>query len=91
LVEKYRERNPEAGKDVRNKFNSLRNNFRKEVKRFKDSKKSGAGTEDELEPTLWYFEEMSFLLNQEVTRKTRNALADEDGEQETTNSKFFAE
>jgi hypothetical protein len=55
------------------------------VKRLKDSKKSGAGTEDDLEPTLWYFEETSFLLNQEVIRKTRNTLADEDGEQETTN------
>jgi hypothetical protein len=49
----YRERNPKAGREnVNIKFNSLRTNFRKEAKRIKDSKKSGAGTEDGLEPTL---------------------------------------
>jgi hypothetical protein len=35
-----------------------------------------------LEPTLWDFDEMSFLLHQETTRNTEKT-ADEDGEQET--------
>ena len=28
-------------------------------------KKSGTGADDVVEPTLWYFEEMKFLIGQE--------------------------
>jgi hypothetical protein len=44
LVVKYRERNPEAGREDVKKI-SFPTNFRKEVKRLKDLKKSGAGAE----------------------------------------------
>jgi hypothetical protein len=43
----------------------LHTNFGKELKRIKDSEKSGTGADDVVEPTLWYFEEMKFLIGQE--------------------------
>ena len=55
LLRKYRERFPDADKDqLIKKFNYLRTNFRKELKRIKDSEKSGTGADDVVEPTLWY-------------------------------------
>lgn len=66
LIEKYREKYPDAEKqEVVKKINSLRTNFRKELKRIRDAEKSGAGAED-VEPTLWYFDEMKFLVTQET-------------------------
>lgn len=47
LIEKYREQYPDADKqEVIKKINSLRTNFRKELKRLRDAEKSGAGAED---------------------------------------------
>ncbi|KZC06772.1 hypothetical protein WN55_07545 [Dufourea novaeangliae] len=66
LLEKYREKYPDADKQqVVKKINSLRTNFRKELKRIRDAERSGAGAED-VEPLLWYFEEMKFLANHET-------------------------
>jgi hypothetical protein len=58
LPRKYIERCPDADKNqlIKKKLNSLRTNFRKELKRIKDSEKSGTGADDVVEPTLWYFE-----------------------------------
>lgn len=65
LIKKYREYIPNADKqDVIKKINSLRTNFRKELKRVRETKKSD-GKEDVL-PSLWYFEEMKFLQNIEA-------------------------
>jgi hypothetical protein len=53
---------PDADKqEVIKKINSLRTNFRKELKRLRDAEKSGTGAED-VKPTLWYFEEMKFFV-----------------------------
>lgn len=66
LIKKYREKYPDAEKqEVVKKINSLRTNFRKELKRIRDAEKSGAGAED-VEPSVWYFEEMRFLQTQET-------------------------
>jgi len=63
LIHKYREKYPKATReDVTKKFNTLRTNFRKELKRINDAKRSNASTDHVKEPTLWYFKEMSFLL-----------------------------
>jgi len=35
------------------------------LKRIEDSEKSGTGADDVVEPTLWDFEEMKFLIGQE--------------------------
>jgi hypothetical protein len=67
LLHKYRERFPDGDKNqLIKKFNSLPINLRKEVKRIKDSeKKSGTGADDVVDPTLWYSEEMKFVIGQE--------------------------
>jgi hypothetical protein len=53
----YIYRFPDADKNqLIKKCNSLHTNFRKELKRLKDSEKSGTGADDVVEPTLWYFE-----------------------------------
>ncbi|KAF5279079.1 hypothetical protein FQA39_LY05757 [Lamprigera yunnana] len=76
LLRKYREYYPDADKaQLVKKFNSLRTNFRKELKRIKDSEKSGAGTDDIIEPTLWYFEEMNFLVGQEEPSTSQKLIS----------------
>ena len=53
LLCKCRERFPDADKNqLIKKFNSLRTNFRKELKRLKGSEKSGTGVDDVVEPML---------------------------------------
>ena len=62
LLAKYQEKYPAATKeDVKRKINSLRTNYRKELKKTRDS----AQTCDMYESTLWYFDSMSFLEDQE--------------------------
>ncbi|KAF5270691.1 hypothetical protein FQA39_LY01429 [Lamprigera yunnana] len=79
LLRKYREYYPDADKaQLVKKFNSLRTNFRKELKRIKDSEKSGAGTDDIIEPTLWYFEEMNFLVGQEEPSTLQSTIQIQD-------------
>ena len=59
-------------------------NFRKELKQIKDSEKRGTGADDFVEPTLWYFEEMKFLIGQEEPCTSLNIiLIGEEGEQES--------
>lgn len=83
MLRKYRENYPDADKSqLVKKFNSLRTNFRKELKRIKDSEKSGAGTDDIIEPTLWYFEEMKFLIGQEEPSTSQNTIQIEDDDKE---------
>lgn len=60
------------------KFNSLRTNFRKELNRIKNSEKSGAGTDDIMEPTLWYFDEMKFLVGQDEPCTSQNTIRIDD-------------
>jgi hypothetical protein len=85
LLGKYRERFPDADKNqLIKKFNSLRTNFRKELKRIKNSEKSGTGADDVVEPALWYFEEMKFLIGQEEPYTSLNTIQiGEEGEQES--------
>jgi hypothetical protein len=66
LLRKYSERFPDVDKNqLIKKFNFLHTNFRKELKRIKDSEKSGTGADDLVEPSLWYFKEIKFLIGQE--------------------------
>jgi len=70
LTTKLKEIDLYANKEnVVKKINSLRSCFRKEVKKVNDSKKSGAGADDTDTPSLWYFQELLFLTDQEVPRK----------------------
>lgn len=62
MLSKYKEMFPKASKDdVKKKFYSLRTNYRKELKKYLQSMKSGSSTDDILyQPTLWYFNERFF-------------------------------
>ena len=64
--------------DLKKKFNALRTNFRKELKKVDISKKSGAGTEEIYEPTLWYFDDMRFLIDQETHAESLNTMDSDD-------------
>lgn len=75
LIKKFREKYPESTReDVTRKINSLRTNFRKEVKRINGWNRNGSGTDDGEEPTLWYFEEMSFLRDQDDSQKSNKTV-----------------
>ena len=75
LLEKYRERYEDATKeDVKKKLNALRTNFRKELKKVIDSEKSGAGIENVYESSLWYYDAMMFLRDQETPAPSRSSL-----------------
>lgn len=56
LLDKMREVVPECTNNtVKNKIDSMRGSFRKELKKIKDSQRSGAGEADVYKPHLWYF------------------------------------
>lgn len=84
LLRKYREYYPDADKSqLVKKFNSLRTNFRKELNRIKNSEKSGAGTDDIIEPTLWYFDDMKFLVGLDEPSASQNTIRIEDDDKES--------
>ena len=51
--------------DVQKKINNLRSAFRREFKKYE-------GSEDVYTPQLWYFNEMMFIKDQDVSRKPRS-------------------
>lgn len=48
------------------KVHSLKGQFRKEMKDFKTSQKSGAGTDNLYVPKLWCFDALRFLTDGEM-------------------------
>lgn len=50
------------------KINSLRSSRRKEKKKVKDSLKSGSSSDDIYHPSLWYYELLAFVDDQEAAR-----------------------
>jgi len=83
LVEKMKEIDPQANRDlVRAKINSLRTSYSRELKKVKASQKSGAGTDDIYEPSLWYFNEIDFLRDHKTQIQGTSTL---DGIDEVVN------
>ncbi|KAJ0170296.1 hypothetical protein K1T71_014224 [Dendrolimus kikuchii] len=73
LLRKYRQMYPEATKeDVKKKFNSLRTNYRKELKKYHEW--TNSGNKGEYQPSSWYFEEMSFLEEQHCDSNLSNII-----------------
>jgi hypothetical protein len=67
LLQLCKETYPEADiKFVKNKIQSLRNSFRKEMRKVHSSRRSGAGTDNIYEPTLWYYKLLMFTKDQEI-------------------------
>lgn len=85
LVNKYKEVNPEATKElVTRKINSFRTVHRKESAKIKASMRSGAGTEEIYKPSLWYFDLLSFLnFEDQQPRMSRSNIEDSEKEVRT--------
>ncbi|KAJ8940939.1 hypothetical protein NQ314_010531 [Rhamnusium bicolor] len=67
LTENLKEIEPGADREmVKKKINMLRSGYRRELKKVTDSYKSGAGTSEIYEPSLWYFSDIDFLRDQEI-------------------------
>lgn len=65
LIQKLQEFDPDANRmSVVKKINSLRTNFRKEIRKIKESKRNDG---EQYKPTLWYFEKLRFLQEQDGT------------------------
>jgi hypothetical protein len=66
LIEKYKEVDASANKEtVTKKINSLRTVYKKELAKINKSIKSGGGENNIYKPTLWYFDILDFLNDQE--------------------------
>lgn len=78
LVEIYQKIKKRATiEDVKKKINSLRTNYRKELKKIKDSQRTGSSTDDIYEPTSWIFWELQFLNDVEKLDNTRSTVPEE--------------
>lgn len=71
-------------KDVRRKINTLRCNYRKELKKIQDSKRSGVGSEEVYQPTSWVFYALKFL------KKSEQPVSITDPEQVSTFTCIFS-
>lgn len=60
--------------DVMKKINCPRSSFRRELRKHESSKKSGNSTDDIYTPTLWYFEDMMFICDQELPRESTSNM-----------------
>lgn len=61
--------------DVKKQINILRSNYRKELKKIKDSKRTGTASESVYEPSAWTFYELQFLADVEIPDKGRSSIS----------------
>lgn len=83
LIEQYKKIEPNANRDmIVKKLNGLRTNYRKEKKKVEESTRSGAGTNDIYVPTLWYYDLLKFLDDDQGTpRGSRSNIDENDSSQ----------
>lgn len=62
--------------------------FRKELKKLKETIKSGSGEEEIYKPSLWYFDLLLFTKDQEEPTESLNNMGSDADE---SNSEFIAE
>lgn len=75
LLKKMKENDSNATiQTVKNKIDALRGTFRKELKKIKDSQRSGAGEDEVYKPHLWYFDHLVFITDQETPREGISSL-----------------
>ena len=81
LVTKLKEIEPSSTKkSVVTRINGIRSNYRKELKKIKASMRTGSGTNEVYKPTLWYFNDLNFLDDQETPRNSRSNIQSDDDE-----------
>lgn len=75
MVTKLKEIDPTADREkVTRKINTFRSNYRRDLKKTKQSEKSGAGAEDIFQSSLWYYDHLHFLADQEDCLEGRTTL-----------------
>lgn len=85
LLELVKKFDSSATKDtVLKKINNIRCVFRKEHKKVVSSVKSGMGTEEMYIPKLWYYSELSFLLDQEECLQGKSNLEENSSHEEVS-------
>lgn len=57
--------------NFKKKIDSMKGSFRKELKKVKESKKTGTGADEVYTPHLWYFEHFLFLEDHETPRQSQ--------------------
>ncbi|XP_047506707.1 uncharacterized protein LOC125050715 [Pieris napi] len=91
LLEIFRKIKPGAtAKDVIAKINSLKSNYRKELKKITDSKRSGAAAENVYNPKSWVFHMLKFLNKNEkpIDRSEFSELVKSENEEEQSEPSF---
>ncbi|XP_063809509.1 uncharacterized protein LOC135024120 [Pseudophryne corroboree] len=75
LIEYSRGKNSDVDVNwVKKNFSNFRTVFVKERKKVQDSQRSGAGTDEVYKPTLWYYDQIQFIIEQEARVRSRDAL-----------------
>lgn len=78
LTNKLKEIDPTADiNTTKKKINTLRTNYRRELKKVLASEKSGAGTDDIYLPSVWYFDEFEFLRDHEMQMSGTSTMDEE--------------
>lgn len=76
LVEVWKQVDPTFNKPtVLKKINNLRSSYRKQLKKVRESIKSGASSEGVYLPKLWYNHLLHFFDDQETPRQSRSNLS----------------
>lgn len=60
--------------DIKRKIDTLRNQYRREMRQIENSRKSRAGTDDVYSPKLWCFDDLSFLADGGTLRTSRSNI-----------------
>jgi len=66
---------------VKMRVNTLRSNFRRELAKMKKTV-SGESTEDVHEPSLWYYNQMMFIADQETPRPSISTISEDENDEE---------
>ncbi|CAH0556169.1 unnamed protein product [Brassicogethes aeneus] len=85
LVEFYQKVDPNADRNlVSRKIQSMRGSFRKELKKFEKFKRSGASSDDQYVPSLWYFDLLMFTREHEISTESFDNMANSPSSPEET-------
>jgi hypothetical protein len=60
--------------DIKKKITNLRQQLSHENAKIQSSLRTGTGTEDVYEPSVWWYEKLLFLVPHVKTRKTKSTL-----------------
>lgn len=81
MIEKLKEIDPTANREkVTRKINSFRCNYRRDLRKIKQSEETAVGADDIYQSTLWYFDQLRFLDDQEDCLDEKPILTNNDSQ-----------